>query len=329
MVKQMIMSKTPLRISFFGGGTDLPSFTKKEFGCVITSSIDKHIYLVAHPSFGGKNIIAYSKREMTDTIDEIAHTRVKECLKKTNTLNGIEIHSLAEVPAGTGLGSSSAFTVGVLNLLYSYNGKFVSKLGLAEEASNIEINILKEPIGKQDQYETALGGFNFIKFNPDGSVETEPILLSETNIKKINERLIIFYLEVTRDASSVLLEQNKNISSDSEKFETMRKMKELALTMKEELNNGKIENFGKILHQSWLLKKSVSNKISSPEIDRIYELGLKAGAIGGKVLGAGGGGFILFYCEPEKQQSLRNTLSHLKEFPFKFEKEGTKIIYSE
>jgi D-glycero-alpha-D-manno-heptose-7-phosphate kinase len=329
MIKKMIMSKTPLRISFFGGGTDLTSFTKKEFGCVITSSIDKHVYLIAHPSFGGRNIIVYSKREITENIEDIAHTRIKECLKKTKTENGIEIHSLAEVPAGTGLGSSSAFTVGLLNLLYAHNGKFVSKLNLAEEASHIEIDLLKEPIGKQDQYETALGGFNFIRFNPDGSVEIEPILLSEENINKLNKRLILFYLDVTRDASSVLFEQNKNIASDSEKFETMKKLKELTLSMKEELNKGRIENFGKMLHEGWLLKKSMASNISSPEIDNIYEKGLKAGATGGKVLGAGGGGFILFYCEPEKQEELRKALKPLKEFSFNFEREGTKIIYSE
>ena len=323
----MIISKTPVRVSFFGGGTDLFSFSKKEFGCVISTAIDKYIYLVSHKSFDNKHKIAYSKVEHTSHIDDIQNTRVREVMKKTEIDNGVEIHSIGEVPAGTGLGTSSSFTVGLLNLLYSSKGKFVSKIQLAEEASNIEINILKEPIGKQDQYAAALGGMNFIRFNTDGSVYVEPIRATKETLNELNNKLIAFYLNKTRNSSSVLSEQSDNIASDEEKFETMRKMKQITLEMQENLNNSKIDKFGEMLHKSWLLKKSLASKISDSEIDEIYERGLKAGASGGKVLGAGGGGFILFYCEPEKQETLREELKDLKEFKFGFDTEGTRIIY--
>ncbi len=325
----MIIAKTPLRVSFFGGGTDLFSFSKREFGCVISTAIDKYVYLVAHPSFAGDNIISYSKREVVNNVEQIQNTRVKEAMKKTGVIEGIEIHSLAEVPSGTGLGSSSAFTVGLLNLLYAYKEKFASKAKLAYEASEIEIDILKEPIGKQDQYACAYGGMNFIKFNVDGSVEIEPIRAPKETLRKINERLVVFYLNKTRDASFILHEQSKKVSSDNNKFNILRKMKEIVLDMKEELNNNRIERFGEMLHQSWLLKKSLTSNISDSYIDEIYQRGIKAGALGGKVLGAGGGGFILFYCEPEKQDSLRRALTELKEFKFDFDTEGTRIIYSQ
>jgi len=324
----MIISKTPLRISFFGGGTDLPLFYEKEFGCVISTAIDKYVYLVAHPSFDNTNIIVYSKREHVKSIDEIQNTRVKEIMKKRGISNGIEIHSLAEVPSGTGLGSSSAFAVGLLNLLYAYNEKFVHKHQLAKEACEIEIDLLKEPIGKQDQYATAYGGLNFIKFNEDGSVEVEPIRATRESLEKIKERLIIFYLDKTRDASSILKEQSENMLRDQEKFNILRKMKELTLEMRDNLNNNRLDNFGEMLHKTWLLKKSLANSIADFEINSIYERGVRAGATGGKVLGAGGGGFILFYCEPEKQDSLRKALSELREFKINFDREGTRIIYS-
>ncbi len=322
------MGRTPLRISFFGGGTDLPSFTKKEFGCVINTSIDKHIYLVLHESFDDLHNIAYSRIEHVKKAEDIQNIRVREILKKLDISKGLEIHSIGEVPAGTGLGSSSSFTVGLLNLIYTYKNKISSQKQLAEEASEIEIDILKEPIGKQDQYAAAFGGMNFIKFNTDGSVEIEKLKLSKENIEKINQRTILFYLNKTRSASKILTEQNSNISSNKEKFNIMKKMKKICLKMKEELNNNKIDNFGKMLHQSWLLKKSLASTISNSEIDKIYERGIKAGASGGKILGAGGGGFILFYCEPEKQESLRKELKGLRELKIKFDVGGAKIIYS-
>jgi D-glycero-alpha-D-manno-heptose-7-phosphate kinase len=325
----MIISKTPLRMSFFGGGTDLPVFYEKEFGCVISTSIDKYVYIVTHPSFKGNNIIVYSKREAVDSIEDIQHPIVREAMKKLRVDNGIEIHSLAEVPAGTGLGSSSSFTVGMLNLLYATQGKSVSKFQLAKEACEIEIDTLKEPIGKQDQYAAAFGGFNSIKFNSDGSVSVESLKTNKETLKKLDDRLVLFYLDNTREASSVLSEQTKNIQSDKNKFETMKKMKEITIKMKEELDKDNISNFGRMLHESWLLKKSAASKISNPLIDEVYNKGIAAGAEGGKVLGAGGGGFILFYCEPEKQESLRAALKDLREFKFGFDTEGTRIVYSQ
>ena len=323
------MNKTPLRISFFGGGTDIPSFSNKEFGCVLNTTIDKYIYLVTHKTFGNKNILVYSIREEVEGIEKIMNTRIREVMRKTGVTKRVEIHSLADVPAGTGLGSSSSFAVGLLNLLYSSKGKFASKKQLAKEACEIEIDILKEPIGKQDQYAAAFGGMNFIKFNTDGSVEIEPLNTTNETLKKINDRIIMFYLNKTRDASSVLSEQNSNISLDEKKFNAMKKMRDITIKMKEELENNCIDNFGKMLHQSWLLKKSLANSISDFKIDETYKRGLSAGASGGKILGAGGGGFILFYCEPEKQDLLRRELRELREFKIQFEKEGTKIIYSQ
>lgn len=325
----MIIGRTPLRISFFGGGTDIPSFSNKEFGCVISTSINKYIYLVAHRTFGNKNILVYSKREEVENVEEIKHTRIKCVMKKTGVTSHTEIHSLAEVPSGTGLGSSSSFTVGLLNLLYSSRGKYVNKNKLAEDACEVEIDSLCEPIGKQDQYAAAFGGMNFIKFNTDGSVEIEPITAKKETLKEINDRLVVFYLNKTRDASEILHKQNLNLLSDKNKMNIMKKMKKITIQMKNELNNDNFDNFGKMLHQNWVLKKKLADEISNSDIDSIYMRGLNAGASGGKVLGAGGGGFILFYCEPENQKSLKKELSELKKIDVKFEKEGTKIIYSQ
>ena len=248
-------------------------------------------------------------------------------MKKVDIIKGIEIHSLAEVPAGTGLGSSSSFTVGLLNLLYAYRGKSLSNEEIAKIACDIEINKLNEPIGKQDQYATSIGGFNFIKFNEDGSVEIEKINATKETIKELNKKIIIFYLNKTREASNILQEQKNNILNNLNKFDMLKNMKKITLQMKDELNNNKIDNFGKMLHESWLLKKGLANNISDDYIDSIYERGLKAGAEGGKVLGAGGGGFILFYCEPEKHHLIKNELKELIEFKVEFINNGTKIIH--
>ena len=324
----MILSRAPLRISFFGGGTDLPSFLEKEYGCVISTSIDKYVYSVVQNSFSGSNRIVYMRSEEVSNVEKIKHTRVREIMKKIGLTKGIEIHCLADVPAGTGLGSSSSFAVSLFNGLYAHQGKTVSKTKLAEDAADIEINVLKEPIGKQDQTASAFGGFNFIKFNTDGSVNVEPIKLDKKTLEnEIEKKLLLFYFKKTRDASDILEEQNKNIMVDEEKFGKMQKMKAITLKMYEELKDGKTENFGEALHESWMLKKSLANKISSSYIDSLYERARKAGAIGGKVLGAGGGGFILLYCEGNKQKDLREKLKELRELKFKFETEGVKITY--
>ncbi len=321
----MILTKTPLRIGFFGGGTDLDSFTKKEFGCVISTTIDKNIFLVAHPSFCGNNIVVYKKREVTDNVEDIENTRIRAVMKQIGIEKGIEIHSLAEVPAGTGLGSSSSFTVGLLNLLKTYKHLDFKKEDIAEEACYIEREELKEPIGKQDQYAAAFGGFNFMRFNMDGSVEVIPINTRPEIIQKIESRIILFYLDSTREAKQILSEQNKEINGNNNKFEMMKKIKDIALKMKQDLENNNLENFGKMLHESWMIKKGVSGGISNKFIDDIYEQGLKIGAEGGKLLGAGGGGFILFYGkDPNLKSNLIKKFSNLKYLDIKFEKEGTK-----
>ncbi len=323
----MIISRTPLRISFFGGGTDLPSFYKREYGCVISTSINKYVHLIGHKSFEGNYKIHYNITEIVDSINQIKNTRVKEAFKELKLDKGFELYSIGEVPHGTGLGSSSSFTVGLINLICHFNREKKSKRFFAEKACEIEIKNLKEPIGKQDQYAAAFGGFNFIKFNEDDSVEISPLNISEKNKEIIQNNLVLFYLNKVRNASDILKEQSSEIESKVEKFESLKKLKEITLKMKEDLENNNLENFGKKLGESWKIKRELTNSISDKFIDEIYDKGLSAGASGGKVLGAGGGGFILFYCEKKFQEKLRESLSHLKEFKIEFEKEGSKIIY--
>ena len=322
----MIISKTPMRISFFGGGTDLPQFYKKEFGCVLSASINKYSYLVVHPAFDDKNILSYSIREVTNDVGTIKNNRIRAIMKKLNIVKGLEIHSLAEVPAGTGLGSSSSFTVGLLNALHAYRGKFVTKEILAKEACEIEIGILKEPIGKQDQYAASFGGFNYIQFNKDDSVFVEPVVCSKDTLKDLEKHLVLFYTGITRKAAPILKEQGVNMSK-LEKLSIMEKMRDIALEAKADLNNNKISRFGEYLDRSWRYKRTLANGITNQRLDEIYERAIKAGAVGGKILGAGGGGFFLFFCEPNKQKQLEERLSDLRRIDFEFEFQGSTIIY--
>ncbi len=323
----MIMGKTPLRIGFFGGGTDIPFFSDKEPGYVLNTTIDKYIYLVSHASFDDNNVLVYSIKEDVKNVNDIKNTRIREVMKKTGVTSGTEIHSISEVPAGTGLGSSSSFTVGLLDLLYSSKGRHLSREQLAREACDIEINTLNEPIGKQDQYAAAYGGMNLMKFNTDGSVNIDPINITEDTSKYLNDRLMLFYLSRTRDASKILGEQGADVSSDKEKLYCMRRMRDMAIGAKKSLESQCFRDFGEMLHESWLLKRSLTKNISDPAIDEIYKEGLEAGALGGKVLGAGGGGFMLFYCEPGRQDSLEKRLSGLTRHNFAFTEKGTEIMH--
>ena len=322
----MIISKTPLRVSFVGGGTDLPSFCKKERGAVISASINKHIYIIIHPSFDRKNLIAYSKIEKTNNADEIANTRVKEAMKIAGIIKGVEVHSIAEVPAGTGMGSSSSFTVGLLNALYAYQEKNISAERLAKEAANIEINTLKEPIGRQDHYAAAFGGLNKIEFIGD-EVKIKPLILKESTKKELENNLLLFYLGGERISSEILAEQNRNVENDKNYFNILLKMRDLADEMEKDLLSNDISRFGELLHENWLLKQQLSSGISNPYIDKYYNLALKAGAKGGKLLGAGAAGFLLVYAEPEKQNAVRKALEELREIELKFDPDGSKIIY--
>lgn len=322
----MIVSRTPFRVSFFGGGTDLPEFYLKHTGRVLSTSIDKYMYLFVHKFFDERIQIKYSKTELVEKISDIKHPLAREVLKKFN-INGIDINSIADIPAGTGLGSSSSYTVGLLKSLYEYSGIEIKKQDLAEEASFIEINILKEPIGKQDQYASAFGGLNLISFHKDKPVSIEEIKLRKKTSTKLQENLLMFYTGKTRSASSILAEQKKRTVNEEEVFQTLCKMSDLALEGTEALRSDSLNDFGILLNKAWELKKTITKNISNQHLDLIYKKGIDAGALGGKVLGAGGGGFIIFYVDKKNHKDIRNSLVEYRELRFNFDKKGSSIIY--
>lgn len=321
----MIITKTPFRVSFCGGGSDMANFYEKYGGCVLSTSINKYCYISIHPYFNeNQTLLKYSENELVDSPKQIKHRIFRQVLTDMG-VHGVEISSTADIPGGTGLGSSSTFTVGLLNTLNCYKGKFVSKDKLAKLACEVEIEKLGNPIGKQDQYGAALGGLNFIKFNQDGSVSHEPILMEGKTYKELQKNLLMFYTGTTRSANTILAEQTKNITSE-DKAKNLLKMCGLAKDMKVALENNDISSFGKILDEGWQLKKELASGIANPAIDEAYEIAMKNGALGGKLLGAGGGGFLLFYCEEEKQAQLKKAIG-LKELDFSFERDGTSVIY--
>ena len=321
----MIITKTPFRVSFCGGGSDMANFYEKYGGCVLSTAINKYCYISIHPYFNeNQTLLKYSENELVDSPDQIRHRIFRQVLTDMG-VHGVEISSTADIPGGTGLGSSSTFTVGLLNTLNCYKGKFVSKDKLAKLACEVEIEKLGNPIGKQDQYGAALGGLNFIKFNQDGSVSHEPILMDGKTYKKLQKNLLMFYTGTTRSANTILAEQTKNITSE-DKARNLLKMCGLAKDMKVALENNDISSFGKILDEGWQLKKELASGIANPAIDEAYEIAMKNGALGGKLLGAGGGGFLLFYCEEEKQDQLKKAIG-LRELDFSFERDGTSIVY--
>jgi D-glycero-alpha-D-manno-heptose-7-phosphate kinase len=324
----MIITRTPFRISFAGGGTDLPDFYRTEVGAVVSTTINKYMYVVVNKRFTDAiRVSYYTRTEIVDSVDEIQHPIVREALKLVGITKGVEIASIADVHAGVGLGSSSSFTVGLLNALYAYRGTLKSAEELAREACHIEIDILGEPIGKQDQYIAAYGGFRFIQFNPDETVFTEEFLWSKQDKENLARNLLLLYIGNVRDASSILKEQKENIGQ-SDKRESLRQLRDLAFELKQLLQNKNSSiNMGEFLSQGWMLKKQLAAGISNNEIDEYYKKALKAGALGGKVIGAGGGGFLLLYCPVEKQPRVKEVLNHLPELEFSFEPEGSKIIY--
>ena len=323
----MIITRTPFRISFVGGGTDLPDFYRTEPGAVVSTAINKYVYIIANKRFTDAiRVSYYSKTEIVDSVDEIQHPLVREALKLAGITKGIEIASIADIHAGAGLGSSSSFTVGLLNALYAYQGALKSAEELAKQACHIEIDILGEPIGKQDQYIAAYGGFRYIQFNPDETVFTEPIIWSNENREKLGQNLLLLYTGDVREASSILREQ-KEKTQQGEKMDCLKKLRDMAFELKEQLNNNASSKIlGEFLHQGWVLKRQLASGVSNDKIDEYYEKALSAGASGGKLLGAGGGGFLLLYCPKERQRQVKSALD-LRELDFSFEPEGSKIIY--
>jgi D-glycero-alpha-D-manno-heptose-7-phosphate kinase len=323
----MIISKTPLRISFTGGGTDLKTFYEKELGAVTSTAINKYIYVTVNKRFEKGFRISYSQTEIVNSLEEIKHELVRESCRLAGIDGGIEVTTIADIPSrGTGLGSSSTVTVGVLNALYAFKGIYKSAEELAKEACKIEIDILKKPIGKQDQYISAYGGFQHIQFNPDETVFVDPIICPKKTKEELQNNLLLFYTGVTRDANMILSEQRKN-THQNKQFELLKKMRDLAVETKEVLNKGDITSFGECLHKNWLYKKGLASGITNPIIEKYYDSAMKYGALGGKICGAGGGGFILFYAEQNKHDKIRKALKDLENVNFRFEPQGSKIIY--
>ncbi len=324
----MIGTRTPFRISFAGGGSDLASFYTRHPGCVLSTSINKYMYIFLHPYFNNKIQVKYSRTELVDRIEEIQHPIVRVALEQFG-LRGVDINSIADVPAGAGLGSSCSFTVGLLHALYAYTDQFVSKESLAQKACEVEIDILGEPIGKQDQYAAAYGGLNLISFHPDGSVEVQPVIMLHEHRREFIDNLLMFYVGGSHSASAILDDQQKNVAEDRQKFAALIRMTELARQMHTALTSGALGDVGPILNENWQLKRQLSKKISEDRIDAYYRTALSHGASGGKLLGAGGGGFLLLYCEKEHQEKLRHGMADLPELAFNFDTFGTQVIYYE
>lgn len=322
----MIISQTPLRISFFGGGTDLPGFYHREPGWVLSTAIDKYIYVIVKERFDDRIRVGYTRTELVDSIDEIEHELVRECLRHTGITRRLEISTMGDIPAdGSGLGSSSTVTVGLLNALYLYLGTPRDQETLAREACNIEINVLGKPIGKQDQYIAAYGGQRFIQFCPDEGVEVAPLEVDPALMRAFGRRLMLFNTSVSRKAESVLAEQSQRTEVN---MDALRAMKQLALDARAALQAGDLDRFGCLLHETWMLKRSLASRITSPEIDGFYERARAAGAQGGKITGAGGGGYLLLYCPPERQEDVRQAVAGLDELFINLERDGSKVIFN-
>ena len=321
----MIITRTPFRISFSGGGTDLEAFYSREPGAVLSTSIDRYTYLIVKPHFRSGFRVSYSKTELVDRVDQIEHPIVRECLQELGVERGLEIASMADLPAQSGMGSSSAFTVGLLHALHAMEGRAIAAQELAEQACRIEIEKLNEPIGKQDQYIAAYGGLQFIQFNPDGTVFVDPVVCGVETRRELNRHLVLFFTGILRDARDVLTRQK---AGTERAVPALQRLSQIARNMREVLASKRsLNEFGKLLHDAWRIKKSIELSVTSPVIDDYYERGRQAGALGGKLLGAGGGGFLLFFCEPRCQDRLRRELAELAEFPFALEPQGSKIIY--
>ena len=323
----MIVSKTPLRLTLGGGGTDLPAYSNEYGGFVVTSAIDKYIYIVVNRRFEAPIRASYSITEITYPIDDIKHPVIREGLKLLDLQSNLEIISVAEVPSKTGLGSSSSFTVGLLRALHSYKGEFLSSQTLAEEACNLQMNILKEPCGYQDTFIAAYGGFVCLSIQKNGLVDVSHLRIAEETVRELRNNLLFFYTGIERSSSGVLQDQRANVQQDRSKaLDAMHAIKDIGYRVKRALEDGDLSEFGRLQDEHWQVKKATSTAISSGRIDWWYQLGLENGALGGKILGAGGGGFLMFYCDNGRDK-LRKVMAKegLREIAFNFEPDGSKI----
>jgi D-glycero-alpha-D-manno-heptose-7-phosphate kinase len=324
----MIITRTPFRISFFGGGTDYPAWYKENKGAVLSTTIDKYCYITCRrlpPFFKHKHRIVYSKYEHVNEIEEVIHPAVRETFRFMDVKEGLELHHDGDLPARSGLGSSSAFTVGLLHALYALKGEMVTKKRLSLEAIHIEQEMIKENVGSQDQVITAFGGLNKIEFSGNRNIEVRPITVRDSRLRELQDQLMLFFTGFSRFASEVAKDKILQIPNKRNELNTLHSMVNEAVNL---LNSdGDLIEFGKLLHEGWKCKKSLSNKVSNGNIDSIYERAIKAGATGGKLLGAGGGGFVLFFVQPEAKQKVKEALSSLLHVPFHFDNTGSQVIY--
>jgi len=321
----VIISQTPYRVSFAGGGTDLPAFYRHEAGAVLSVALKKHMYVALSRRFEPTVRVAYSKTEIAPTRAEVQHTIVKAALEMIDLGPHMEIVTIGDVPAGTGMGSSSALTVGLLNALYAFKGQIRSSKVLAEEACRIELDVLGKPIGKQDQYAAAFGGLNYIRFNPDESVDVQPVPTAVETLEELERRTLILYTEKQRDADGILRRQSEGTS---DQMRVLREMRDLASEMRGVLaGRANIDEFARLLHVGWQMKRSLGFGISDDRVDQAYTSAREAGAQGGKLLGAGGGGFILLIAPPERHGAIRDALGNPRELPFAVDRLGSRIIF--
>jgi D-glycero-alpha-D-manno-heptose-7-phosphate kinase len=325
----MIVSRAPVRFSLGGGGTDLPSYSLQHGGFVVAAAVDKFVFVCVNRRFQNNVRLAYTESELVDSVDQIRHRIFRAALQATGLAKGLELHSLADVPANTGLGSSSSFTVALLNGLHAYKREFVPAEQLAREACHLEIDILKEPIGRQDQYIAAYGGISAMTFHPDGSVEVERLPLSDAVIDELESNLVIYFSGVERSASTVLKEQAKTIVENKDAaVQRMHRIKALGYETKRILLAGEIDQYGEMLHEHWTNKRKLASNMADSAIDEHYEAARKAGAIGGKLMGAGGGGFFMFYVRPGERRAVQDALAarRLRRMRFRFDFDGARIV---
>ena len=324
----MIISRTPLRMSFVGGGSDLPSFYRKFGGAVVSTAIDKYVYVNVNQKFDSGIRIAYSKNEEVDSVAQIEHRIVKAVMQHLDLEGGVEITTIADIPSkGTGLGSSSSFTVGLLHVLNAYKGCYISSEQLGHDSCYIEIDACGEPIGKQDQYAAAYGGLNLIEFEPDDSVIVSPVICDRATVAELQANILVFYTGITRSASALLKQQSDEVASDDRKQSAMKRMVELAYILRDELHKNNVAVFGEILHENWMLKKSMTTGVSTQDIDDWYRVARAAGATGGKILGAGAGGFLMLYAPNDKHDGIKAALPMLRPIQMGFEPLGSRIIF--
>jgi len=325
----MIITRTPFRISFFGGGTDYPVYYREHGGAVISATIDKYCYVTVRrypPFFDHKYHVRYSKREMVQTIDQIEHPSVRECIRFSGYQDGVEVVHAGDLPARSGIGSSSSFTVGLLHALYALQGRMATRRQLAFDAIQVEQNMIRENVGSQDQMAAAFGGLNRIEFHPDGGIWVTPVTIGPEKVRQLQSSLLFYFTGLSRTASEIAAEQIRSTPGKSKELQQMKEMVEEATGI---LNGppDRLDDFGRLLHDSWMLKRQLTAKISNSTIDQIYDLARKHGALGGKLCGAGGGGFVVFYVPPDRQPAVKDALKDLLLVPFRFESLGSHVVF--